>query len=154
MPILKKDRTQKHPHTRETCATPSLLGVWKRAALTLPIALGIGLLLLLPCTALLLTFPDPGRYVAPVGTALFCLIAALYGALVTRFSRGKVPLLCGVFSAVTLIALLLLLSLVVPKAAAAYTPPVTAGLYGVTALCTVGGALLRPQKKQRRKRRR
>ena len=154
MPVFKKKPIKRHPRATARNAAPTLLGIWKKSLLALPIALGGGILTLLPSAALLLKLPDPGRYAGAVGGALLCLCAALYGVLTVRLTRGGSPLLCGLSSGVTLLALLGILSAAVPSGTDAQSRPVTLFLYGLAPLLTVCGALLRPKPHSRRKKHR
>lgn len=154
MPILGK-KTGKRGHRSATDGKGALTlpDLFKNALLALPVAMAVGLLLLLAATALLLTTPNPGQYAAIVGTALLYVCAALYGRLTVRFSRGKLPLFGGLFSGGVLLLLLLLLAWILPESATAYQRPLIVGLYAAVPCATLAGALL-PARRQRAKRKR
>ena len=67
----------------------------KCVLLALPFTVLLGALLLSACTALLLLFQDPIRYVRIAALPCLYLTAALGGMLTTRLYGRRAPILCG-----------------------------------------------------------
>ena len=130
---------------RESGSTLSVQA--KNALLAFLIALGIGLLLLLLSTALLLTTEDPLRYHGAVGKTALLLAALAGGMIAARLSRS-VPLFAG-----TATGLLLLL---LPAAGCLFgSASDSANLWLMAALPALSllGALLAGRKRPPRRRR-
>ncbi len=79
--------------------------VWKSALLALPLALVLGLLLLLLTTAILLATKDPIRYHTVAGLAVLYLTALLGGFSAARICGRQFPLLCGLLTGAGLLFL-------------------------------------------------
>ena len=91
-------RTARRHRSAEKSSNAALPTLLKSILIALPIALAVGLLLLLLCTALLLTTKDPDRYHDIAGLAVLYLTALLSGMLTTVLHGRRTPLVCGLVS--------------------------------------------------------
>ena len=76
------------------------------------ISLLIGICLLFAVSAVIYSTDDPNRFVAPAALSVLYISALLGGFFAAKLNRGS-ALLCGLLTAVMLLALLFLLSLFV-----------------------------------------
>ena len=98
-----KRRTKKRTKTR----AGARLAPWLRGVLiAVPITLGVGLLLLLLATRILLTTKDPGANHRVVGVLICFLCTLLGGWIASRLAGRSAPLLCGAGMGLCLFALL------------------------------------------------
>ena len=128
--------------------------VIKSALCALPLTAGVGSLLLLSATVLLLKTKDPAGHHAAVAASVACLTALIGGAAAARFHRRRVPVLCGLTEALLLLLLTLPAPLLLPAAWQHARPlAVNIGLHAALFPLCVAGALLaaRPSKKKRKR---
>ena len=128
--------------------TVSLLSVAKSSLIALPIAIALGMLLLLLATALLLTTKDPDRYHTAAGLVALYLAALFGGMIATRCHRRRAPLLCGLGLTLAFLLLLLLISLILPDAGHTYSGALRVGLYALLFPAAEVGALLGAREKK------
>ena len=133
--------------------TPTLGSILKSACYALFITAGIGALLLLLCTALLLLTKNPGAYTGTVGKAVLYLTALLMGAIATGLHKGRLPLFCGITAGGVFLLVLLLTAIFLPKTEE-YKRALQIGLYAAVPFFTTAGALLAARKPRAVKRRR
>ena len=132
--ITKKRST---PHEDVT-----IKSVFKSVFLALPIAVAIGLLLLLPITALLLRSKDPNAYHTAAGLALLYLVTLLGGIIAARLHQRRAPFFCGLAIATVMLLVLLLLSLVLPSSTHNYTPALRVGQHALLFPAALAGTFL------------
>ncbi|MBQ3064104.1 MAG: hypothetical protein IJC99_04810 [Clostridia bacterium] len=94
----------------------SFAGILKSAGLALLIAGGIGILLLLLFSALLLRTKNPGGLVDVAALVALALTALSAGFAATRLYRRRLPLFCGLATGALLLLLLIALALLMPRA--------------------------------------
>lgn len=154
--MQRKKGHKKSPRHSSTGDVVSLGSVLKSALIATPIALAIGMLLVLFATAILSATDDPNKYHTVAGLLLIYLTALLGGTLATRLHRRRTPLFCGITMGFLLLLLLLLISLVLPNSGHEYGNAMQIGLHALLFPATVAGALLgaREHRAKRRKRHR
>ncbi len=130
----------------------SLGSVLKSTLVAAPIALAVGILLILLAAAILSATGDPLKYHTVAGLFLIYLTALLGGTLATRLHRRRTPLLCGVAMGFLMLLLLLVLSLILPNSGHQYSTAMQIGLHALLFPATVIGALLGAREKQQRAR--
>jgi len=128
--------------------------IFKSVFLALPIAAAIGLLLLLPVTALLLRSKDPNAYHTAAGLTLLYLVTLLGGIIAARLHHRRAPLFCGLAMGSAILLTLLVLSLILPDSAHSYTPALRVGQHALLFPAAVAGALLGAKKQTAGSRRR
>lgn len=132
----------------------SLGSVLKSTLIATPIALAIGILLILFATAILSTTDDPNKYHTVTGLLLIYLTALLGGTLATRLHRRRTPLFCGITMGFLLLLLLLLLSVILPNSGHEYSTAMQIGLHALLFPATVAGALLGARERRAKGRKR
>ena len=116
MSDTKKKAARKHRTTQGARdGAPNLGSMMKCALCALPITAGVGLLLLVIFTAILLNTRDPGRYHTAAGIGLLYLTAFFGGLIATRLYRRRSPLLCGLTEAMLLILLITVAAFFLPN---------------------------------------
>lgn len=145
-----KRKAWRHRPTEKSgnAALPTLL---KSILIALPIALGAGLLLLLLCTALLLTAKDPDRYHDIAGLAVLYLTALLAGMLTTVLHGRRTPLVCGLASGGCLLLLFSLPALFVRDNEIAHVGIALLLRALLLPAATAGAVLLAKKRKKRRR---
>ena len=131
-------------------ATPhesvSVKSIFKSVFLALPIAIILGMLLLVLATALLLRSKDPNAYHTAAGLVIIYLVALLGGIITARLHHRQAPLLCGLAMGAVMLFMLVLISLILPDGSHSYTPAVRFGQHALMLPCTITGALLGAKK--------
>ena len=136
---------------RPRSVTPKKHSVWQSCLKALPITLGVGLLLLLLCTAILLTTEDPNRFSGAVGIAVLCGTALLGGMIVTRLHDRRSALLCGLAEGVALFLVLTVPALLLSGGGGMATGLLTRCL---VIPCAIAGAVWSARQKRQGRRRR
>ena len=129
----------------------SVQSIFLSTGLAILLAAGIGILLLLLCTALLLSVKNPGKYDAAAALFVLYLTAALTGALAALLHRRRAALICGLLAGAGLLLLLLPFVFILPRLADGSTA-LRIGLYAAIPFATVAGALLAARTPARRNR--
>ena len=146
----KKAAKHRFAPTGETSLSPK--SIFKSALLGLCVAGGIGILLLLLCTGLLLLTKNPGGCTQVVAHILLCTTALLAGVASAKFNRKRLPLFCGIATGALLLLLLLVLSACIPRTEG-ISPAMRFALYALLPPLTTAGALLAAHRKSNKKRR-
>ncbi len=141
-------KTKKRRQRAASSDTVSLASVLKSTLLAAPIAIALGMLLLLGMTAILLTAKDPDRYHTAAGLVAIYLTALLGGTLTTRMHGRRAPLFCGLAMAFLMLLLLLVVSLILPESGHTYTNALHIGLHALLFPAAVVGALLGAREKK------
>ena len=151
MPYSNKPKTSRSRRNGGTSPKNPLSALAKSVLIALPVTLGVGLLLLLGTTALLLCTKDPGRYSAVAGIAVLYVTALLGGVITTALFDRRSPVLCG-----TVMGLILFLLLCIPSLFPSQNGIQNAGIAFLARLAllpaTLIGALLCTKKKKKRRR--
>ena len=112
---------RKHAARRRHRAAPAhesgarvLPTLFKSMLLAFPLSLGVGLLLVLITTALLLKTEDPDRYHTVAGILLLYLTALIGGWIANRLYGRRAPVLCGLGMGFAFFLLFTVLALAVP----------------------------------------
>ena len=110
-------KTKRHPYKKRSQgesknASVSLLS---RVLLALPCTFLVGLLLLLPVTAILLSAKDPQALLLPISLILCYLTAFFGGMIVMKMSNRRAPLFYGGALGVLLLLFYLLAALLAPR---------------------------------------
>ena len=92
---MKQKRGQRKGRTRTASAVVGPASVLKSALLAAPIALTVGILLVLLVSALLSGTADPDKYHTVSGLFLIYLSALLGGLVAVRLHHRQAPLFCG-----------------------------------------------------------
>lgn len=154
MSTQKKKAASTH-RAAERSGAPNLGSLMKCALCALPITAGVGLLLLLLTTAILMKTADPNRYHAVAGLLLLYLTAAVGGAIATRLYRRRSPLLCGLAEGMLLLLLITAAALFLPDGLHGAPARGIAILTRISLLpAALLGALIAAHRKERRRKRR
>lgn len=143
----KKRKAARRHHAATDTGGYSPATVLKSAIFAFPVAILIGLLLLLLSTVLLLSTKDPNRYHAAVGALVASAVALLAGLIATRLNRRRLPLLCGLAEGAILLLVLLLLSALLPIKVHIFSGALNVGLHATLPLLAVAGAMLGARKR-------
>jgi len=111
-----KKAARRHRPAKEKAGVPTLSTTVKCVLCAFPITVGVGLLLLVLATALLLLTKDPDRYHTVTALILLYLTAFIGGAIATAFCRRRFALFCGFGEALLWILLLTLMGFCLPHA--------------------------------------
>ena len=151
MSYSNKKKPSRSRRNGSTSPKNPLSALAKSVLIALPVTMGVGLLLLIGTTALLLCTKDPGRYNTVAGLAVLYVTALLGGGIATWLFDRRSPALCG-----TVMGLILFLLLCIPPLFSAQDGIQNAGIAFLARLALLPAALLgaltsTPKKKKRRR---
>lgn len=145
----KKQAARRQRAASEEATT--LHSVLKSALLALPLTAGIGLLLILLATAILLTTKNPGAWGKPMGLMLLYFTALCGGGISARLHARRAPLLCGVAEGGMILLLFLLLSLFPIGESGCHTGALSIGLHVLLLPAASLGACLAAREPKKRR---
>ena len=136
-----KKAAAKRRFAQTAAKSSSVQSIFLSTGLAILLAAAIGILLLLLCTALLLSTKNPGKYGYAASLSVLYLTAALTGALAAILHRRRATLISGLLAGVGLLLLLLPFACFLPRATGD-SAALRIWLYAAIPLASTVGALL------------